>query len=182
MLQTDGPLGLLAGDRLEASSCLPDVGLFERRSLPFVATFWRGGPAARLRHATPLLNIRGFCLERYAVDLLHSWHLGCLQYVLGEAFWAVINSGALCPALPWLTAADRENTSMRELRAQLATYYAERRRRDPDFARRGSQAMHSPKGPKPFASPPPHLSRSAEEVSTFWEMWKQSPSVLFLTW
>ena len=140
VLQADYPsLGLRARDRLEPCSTLSDTHQLETTPVPFETQFWRGGPEHRLRHPSPLFQIRGFGIRRFAVDLLHCWHLGCLQYLLGEILWLVVQSGVLCPAVPWLTAPDKENISMRELRAQVHSYYAAKRKAEPEFARKGSQ-------------------------------------------
>jgi len=83
---------LLKGDRLEPSTAVPDISRFEFADVPFEATFWRSETPDRLLHNSPLMSIIGCGPHSWAIDLLHSWHLGPEGYFIAHVCRFVIRS------------------------------------------------------------------------------------------
>ena len=135
-------LGLQAGDRLDPSPLLRNVDLFEGLVPPFAILFWRGGPDDRVFHESPLMGIPGVSLQLYGVDTLHCWALGCLQSYVGFVLTHIIKSNIFSGHAPWLRAADCERISLLHVKSELWQYYAVRRRTDPVWKAKGSEAVY----------------------------------------
>jgi hypothetical protein len=88
-------LRLSAGDRLEPSASLPDVGLFQNASLPFEATFWRPSLETLTRHRNPLFcDATGMHPSRcITIDTLHTFCLAVLNVWAKLAMWQLLLSG-----------------------------------------------------------------------------------------
>ena len=69
-------VNLQAGDRLEPSPNLMNIANFEYKAVPFRARFWRMTKVDRIIHESPILRILGVWLDKFAIDLLHTWHMG----------------------------------------------------------------------------------------------------------
>ena len=85
-------LGLPKNARLEPSSTLPDVGLFEMQDVPFRCIWYVGGQHGRVLHISPLLRIPGVTLDSWCIDLLHSWHYGPMSTFLTFAIRALLQT------------------------------------------------------------------------------------------
>ena len=88
-------LGLEAGDRLEPSPTLPDVGDLENLALPAVITFWRKSLDTLTRHRNPLFcDATGLSPKRaMTIDTLHALYLGVLNTWAKTAVWYLLLSG-----------------------------------------------------------------------------------------
>ena len=119
--------GLLAGDRLEYSDVLSDVGLLE--SLDFDAqekyevVFWRRSRETACLFRCPLWDERiGLTADNVlCIDLLHTFHLGVLLVYVRCAIWKLLEAGAW-PAREG-TAAERYRNSVLQLRNELFNWY-----------------------------------------------------------
>jgi hypothetical protein len=136
---------LIPGDRLHPSRLLRDVADFERQpssAYPFRCLFWRlGDPkTARLIHHSPLMDIPGVGMESYAVDILHTWHLGGIPRYCGLALWAILRSDAYAYDLPpHLYAEDRMHIKLLRLRSDLWIHYKAMQQEDPSWRTKASQ-------------------------------------------
>ena len=122
---------LLAGDRLEPSSTMPDIGAFEDTSTGLEVTFWRPNAESIAHHRNPIFDeVLGITQDRLVVDILHSFHLGPLQSFCTHAMWELF----LCDA--WAVGEGRTLDEVVQLSCQaimreLAKWYSERRRTHP---------------------------------------------------
>ena len=129
---------LMRGDRMEPSDAVWDVFQFETLTPPFDVVFWRMTSRDRILHTSPLFDIPGISIRSHAIDLLHTWHLGAEACYLGLFFNFVLGSGVFNPSIPYGSTSDNRRFAMMTLKGDLWRYYAERRRTDPSFRRRGS--------------------------------------------
>lgn len=119
-------LALEVGDRLEPSAELPDVGLFDEASTPFVALFWRVSEESITRRPNPLfifgllLGLGVSAARSLAIDTLHSMHLGVLKIWGKICVWEILLSGVF-----GTTGAADENlaTAVLAFRASLMNWY-----------------------------------------------------------
>jgi hypothetical protein len=88
-------LGLQVGDLVHPCADIPDTHALETVSLPALAKFWRGDKTHRLKKASPIMEIPGRTTKLLAVDLLHAWHLGPIQYFVGLGLWHLLESRVL---------------------------------------------------------------------------------------
>ena len=133
---------LHAGDRLHPTRILRDVADFETRSRPFQCLFWRVGDMkkARLLHHSPLMDIPGVGMQTYAIDVLHTWHLGGIPRYVAKVFWLVLRSNALADGVPvWYTADDRMHLKLLRLRSALWVHYKQMQASDPTWRTKASQ-------------------------------------------
>ena len=89
-------LSLLAGDRIEPSAALPDVGLFfELRSFPAPIVVWRQSDETLTRRRSPLFDqdIGLTPSECLTEDTLHCLYLGIMHAFCKHAVWRVMESG-----------------------------------------------------------------------------------------
>jgi hypothetical protein len=127
---------LHAGDRLHPTRTLRDVADFETRSRPFQCLFWRVGDmkTARLLHHSPLMDIPGVGMQTYAIDVLHTWHLGGIPRYVAKVFWLVLRSNALADGFPmWYTSDDRMHLKLLRLRSALWVHYKQMQVADPTW-------------------------------------------------
>jgi hypothetical protein len=133
---------LLAGDRLHPCRTLRDVANFEFQPTPFLCRFWRVGrmKSARLLHHSPLMDIPGVGMESYAIDILHTWHLGGIPRFCGKCLWDVLRSDVYAHGIPlWLSAEDTMHLKLLRLRSDLWLHYQQMRAADPEWSKRASQ-------------------------------------------
>jgi hypothetical protein len=130
---------LSAGDRLIPSSSCPDTESFGSLRCPVRVSFLRCGKESRIVNLSPLFDIPGFSISRYAIDLMHGWHLGPLQSLVGEIFWLMIRTNVWTHTTRWLSQPLRDKISIVSLKSELWAYYRDRRQRDPTFARSGTE-------------------------------------------
>jgi hypothetical protein len=139
---------LLPGDRLHPSRSLRDVGDFELRPVPpggFDCVFWRVNDynTARLLHKSPLMDIPGVGMETYAIDVLHTWHLGGISRYVATTLWFVLRSDAFGGDLPvWLSTEDRMHLVLLRLRSALWVHYKAMVRNDPTWSSKASQVWN----------------------------------------
>ena len=96
LLTAPGFCGLAAGDRLEPSASIPDIGqAFDVQSTPLVATFWRTSRESLCRHRNPLFGKDLHILPSVSlvVDTLHALYLGVMHVFLRVSIWALVLSG-----------------------------------------------------------------------------------------
>ena len=90
-------LGLKAGDRLEPSVALPDIGRqFDNLTLfPFPVTFWRSSEQTWVYHRLPLWSERaGFTHDlAMGVDWLHTLSLGVYQFCFALLYTSNVSIG-----------------------------------------------------------------------------------------
>ena len=136
---------LLLGDRLHPSRTLQDVADFELQATPFTCRFWRvGNPkTARLLHHSPLKDIPGVGMQTYAIDILHTWHLGGIPKYNGKVLWAILRSNAYAgPHEDRLYQDDRMHLKLLRLRSDLWLHYKEMQRLDPEWRKKASQVWN----------------------------------------
>ena len=133
-------LSLRKGDRLEPSAALPDVAQFENTPVPFDCTFWVAPEDARLTHGCPLFQVPGVSWSTWAIDIMHSWHLGPLQQLISLTFHFCIGSGLFAPRTVHLDAADRNQMSLLVIKSELFVFYQQLRESDADWKRKGTEA------------------------------------------
>lgn len=115
---------LLAGDRVEPTPEMPDVGrVFDIADVPCNVLFWRVaeqtlvhhrcGLWSRELHMSPELNI--------AVDLLHTWYLGPVLLWARETLWCILDSRIWSPAGGVRETAD--GVSLNVINAELRSFY-----------------------------------------------------------
>ena len=127
-------LALLAGDRLEPSPRLPDVGpMFDSIAVfPFPVVFWRPVNATLCTHRCPLMDeslgitpCRSICF-----DLLHTLYLGPMQTWCRLAIWKLILNGVWGAARA--PSAEQIILSILAMRAELFSWYKARHAAYPD--------------------------------------------------
>ena len=133
-------LGLRKGARLEPTTSLPDVGKFETADLPLECTFWVAADNARLTHACPLFRLPGVTLDTWAIDIMHTWHLGPVQQYVSLSLHFCIDSGLWAPRSLNILAADRNEVSLLAIKSELFVFYKEIRATSPDWRRKGTEA------------------------------------------
>jgi hypothetical protein len=111
-------LSLKARDRLEPSTTLPDVGMFEQLILPVTVLFWRVSQETLCNHRCPLFSDRigvNPC-DTISLDLLHTLYLGPLLLWSRKVIWLFLLS------LVW---ARHENTMDGRIKTNLKCFKAE---------------------------------------------------------
>lgn len=135
LLEDYPALSLKAGDRLEPSLSVPDIGQVESAtSFPLELTFWRTPCQKSVLHRMPLFNGRlGISTDSFALDLLHTLHLGimnryvccCIWSFFAADIWHVRAAGAAT------TEAEATQLNVLRLRADLWDWYRARQRSHP---------------------------------------------------
>ena len=117
-------LGLLRGDRLEPTTDLPDVAMFDDiTDFPVQVLFWRVSAETRVRRRFPVFGddtmVTLACL---AVDTLHTIHLGVVLVFVSYALWHLISENVY--GFQGSTE-DRLQQSVSLMRARLFVFYDE---------------------------------------------------------
>lgn len=135
--------GLPLGARIEPSPCLMDVAnLDEETALPIKLTFWVGGSDGRVLHESPLLTmVPGVTVQSWNVDLLHAWVLGCLARFIGLCIHLFVRSGIWTPKSVHLGSEQKKKLALLHLKTELLDHYARRRKADPEFVKKHSEAI-----------------------------------------
>ena len=90
-MRADFPeLNLLAGDRLEPSSLLDDVGKLESLTPPYHVLFWRPSNETICKHRCVLFNVPGVTLYGLSLDTLHTMNLGVYKSYCCVAIWCCL--------------------------------------------------------------------------------------------
>ena len=125
------PLLLRAGDRVEPSKSVPDIGRLEHHeTFPLVITFWRTSNQKHAIHRMPLFDDGlGISVDTIALDTLHTLHLGIMNRFVCFALWQLLLSSAWAepdaPEGARPTVAQLELKILR-LRSALWIWYSER--------------------------------------------------------
>ena len=69
------------------------------------------------------MGVEGVGLDTWALDILHSWHLGPLPRMNGKIAWFIIRSNAFQVNLPWLFSDDNMQLQLNTYRAKLFIHY-----------------------------------------------------------
>jgi len=88
-------LQLCAGDRLEPSEELPDVGQLDTAPVPIRVCFWRPSEETLTRHRNPVFgrDLHTDPSKTLTVDELHALNLGVMQVWAKTAVWYVFTKG-----------------------------------------------------------------------------------------
>jgi len=116
-------LGLVAGDRLEPSTNLPDVSKMETLPLPLHLIFWRPSQTVLTKHRNPIFQSHlGTTFDVICIDSLHCVYLGIMNAFCKELVWAMINGNA------WRVTATTEDVKLQltalRIFGELRTFYA----------------------------------------------------------
>ena len=127
-------LGLMAGDRLEPSDVLPDIGAFEGLvgRLPVQVTFWRPVNNTLALHRNQVFGANtGISIQNIAIDVLHTLHLGVFKQYCMDAIWSLIEANAwdVTPQAPTV----QDQLSVGRCRVELLDWYKRKRRDDPNI-------------------------------------------------
>lgn len=119
------PLGLRAGDRLEPSMGLFDVGAVEDLLLPAEIIMWRPSEESLARHRNPLFHEElGLLPQRSLVaDTLHCLYLGVMQVWCRTVLWMLLDAGIYGEAG---TAEEKLAVSLQALKHSLRMFYLQR--------------------------------------------------------
>ena len=124
---------LFAGDRLEPSPSLEDIGDFNPDDvhLPCRVLFWRAKSNTVTLRRNPLFSqLASVSVESLAIDALHCLHLGVFRDFCTRALWVLISND------PWHVGGD-DYMRFKQLRAELSHWYDVRKRnfpKDPLYA------------------------------------------------
>lgn len=131
-------IGLPQGACLQPSLALLDVGMIEEAPLPLTCEFWLD--AQRLTHKTPLFRIPGLHIRSWRVDLLHAWHIGPIEKLVGLAFNVWLKSKVFHPNTVHLDNSECKKLALMHIRSLLMLHYQERRETDENWKAKGSEA------------------------------------------
>ena len=126
-------LPLMAGDRLEPSHSLPDVGRFDTLShadLPKRVCFWRVAEETVCHHRNPLFDEAiGITMASITVDVLHTLHLGVFLAFCKYLIWELLGAGCWHPNQG--TEVERVQVAVLAMRSELWRWYGERHKKYP---------------------------------------------------
>jgi hypothetical protein len=122
-------LGLLADDRLEPCTELPNVGNFEELQVPAKVMFWRRSAETLCRHRNPMMDA-SLGLEpedAITVDTLHALYLGVMNTFCSVAIWVILDGCV------YASTSGEEGTKLAllGLRASLLEWYKQRHAKYP---------------------------------------------------
>jgi hypothetical protein len=137
-LAARAPVQLLRWDRLElGGDCLVDALCLLSDIRPaqpgqWRLRFWRKSTTHSLAFLSPILEIKGFCLEMLTIDVLHTLDLGMTSRIIGHVMVQVLKHGK----------AFGNGKTMLEMRQgcvkmsrMLRPWYSQRRTRDRKYSR-----------------------------------------------
>ena len=78
------------------------------------------------------MSIPGVTLSRYAVCLLHGWHLGPIPALVGTILWFLVDEHPWGEVPAWLEIADVRSLALMHIKSELKRHYSEFRRESPD--------------------------------------------------
>ena len=91
------------------------------------------------------MDIPGVGPKNFAIDLLHTWHLGPIARYIGFVLWFIIDTNVYGSNIPWLGIDECKQLGILQMRNEMWTYYKNLRRDDPSWARNGSEVdRHGP--------------------------------------
>jgi len=124
---------LLAGDRLEPSTFLADIGagFDELAEFPTEVMFWRPSQETLTHHRNPMLDASlGITISSPMGDTLHCLYLGVFQVVCAHTFWMLWEHDAWSVGQA-ATEHERLQLSVLHLKNDLKAWYAARRHAHP---------------------------------------------------
>ena len=124
---------LLAGDRLEPSTLLADVGagFDELTAFPTEVLFWRPSRETLTHHRNPTLDASlGITTSSLMGDTLHCLYLGAFLAVCSHTFWTLWEHDAWKVG-PAATERERLQLSVLHLKNDLKAWYAARKQTHP---------------------------------------------------
>ena len=119
-------LGLAAGDRLDPSPSLNDIGAFDYTQTPFNVVFWRSGKDTTTKKRNPIFENTGLTIENLGIDALHAISLGVHAEYLKTILWELILANA------WKIPggrADIKDLTIAKIGAELLVWYSSERRK-----------------------------------------------------
>ena len=123
-------MNLRAGDRLEPSPGVPDVGMLGELPLPAEIVMWRSGSESLTKHRNPLFDEElGTLPQRcVVVGTLHCLYLGVMLVWCRVVLWMLVDAG-----IYGAMSTDEENiqTAVLVLRHNLMEFYKARHRERP---------------------------------------------------
>ncbi len=133
--------GLQKGARLEPSPDLADIADFEQQQIPFTVRFFIGNAeTSRFHHCCPFFEIiPNFGVHSWAIDLLHTWNLGCLASWAGLTLQSLLKSAVFRPQVPGLNASDAAKRALLMIKNELMAWYRNQRLADPDWNKKGTE-------------------------------------------
>ena len=133
--------GLQKGARLEPSPDLADIADFENQQLPFKVRFFAGNAeTSRFHHWCPFFEIiPSFGLHSWAIDLLHTWNLGCLASWAGLTLQSLLKSTVFRPHVPGLSASDAAKRALLMIKNELMDWYRSQRLANLDWSKKGTE-------------------------------------------
>ncbi len=124
-------LGLQKGDRIEPSWEMQNTADAHKQptEYPMAIQFWRRSEETRARHRNPLFDSPerpaiGINILSLALDVLHTIHLGCAQYVVLASLWALFAIDVFGTGISGME--ERVAASTQLLQAALFRWYGER--------------------------------------------------------
>ena len=143
--------GLQKAARLEPSPDLADIADFENQQLPFKVRFFVGNAetsrffvgnaeTSRFHHWCPFFEIiPSFGLHSWAIDLLHTWNLGCLASWAGLTLQSLLKSTVFRPQVPGLSASDAAKRALLMIKNELMDWYRSQRLANLDWSKKGTE-------------------------------------------
>ena len=78
-------------------------------------------------------------MNSFAIDILHTWHLGPLLRYIPKVFWMVLRGDVWGDAPAWLYTEDKIHLNIVHLRTELWLYYKEKAKAEPEWSKKASQ-------------------------------------------
>ena len=124
--------------RLEPSLDLADIADFENQQLPFKVRFFLGNAVtSSFHHWCPFFEIiPSFGLHSWAIDLLHTWNLGCLSSWAGLT---LLKSTVFRPQVPGLNASDAAKRALLMIKNELMDWHRSQRLANLDWIKKGTE-------------------------------------------
>ena len=120
-------LGLCKAARLEPSELLCDPSAFEKQVPPFRVVFFFGNKHDRVQHMSPLLGILGMSFKKWAIDTLHSLHMGPFSTAVSFTLQKMLESPVWKPAILGLDQNESSKLALCGLKSELWQFYKDMR-------------------------------------------------------
>ena len=123
-------LGLMAGDRLEPCTALPDVGGLEALAVPATVTFWRCSEDTLARHRNPLFGGSAGInpVLNLTIDVLHCLNLGVMKVWCAYTIRELLSSDVFATIG---ASEERNRAALQVLRHELMAWYKRQRYENP---------------------------------------------------
>ena len=87
----------------------------------------------------PLFRLPGVSLDTWAIDVMHTWHLGPIQQLVSLSLHFCLESGLWAPMSSGIDAADKKEISLMGIKTELFAFYKELREGDSEWRRKGTE-------------------------------------------